>query len=151
AHSDGSARLVPFALWKAPERLANELERLIASMPAPDTLAVTMTGELCDCYESKQQGVHAILDAVESAALSVQVRVWRNDGCFVDLTTARQTPLQVAAANWLALATLAGRFAPEGPALLLDIGSTTTDIVPLLNGKPIPRGRTDPERLRCHE
>src|SRR5262249_19107113 len=57
----------------------------------------------------------------------------------------------VAAANWLALATFAGRFAPEGPALLLDIGSTTTDIVPLLNGKPIPRGRTDPERLRFHE
>ena len=39
------------------------------------------------------------------------------------MATARQTPLQVAAANWLALATYAGRFAPDGPALLLDIGS----------------------------
>jgi probable H4MPT-linked C1 transfer pathway protein len=151
ALSDGAARSVPFALWKAPERLADQLRQLIGSMPPFDLLAVTMTGELCDCYESKRQGVYAILGAVESAARGAEVRVWRNDGRFVDLTTARKTPLQVAAANWLALATFAGRFAPEGAAIVLDIGSTTTDIVPLFNGKPIPRGRTDPERLRCHE
>jgi probable H4MPT-linked C1 transfer pathway protein len=110
-----------------------------------------MTGELCDCYESKRQGVEAILDAVESAAPGATVQVWRNDGRFVNMATARQTPLQVAAANWLALATFAGRYASNGQALLLDIGSTTTDIVPLRHGKPIPRGRTDPERLRCRE
>src|SRR5262249_53239624 len=79
------------------------------------------------------------------------ISVWRNDGRFVDLAVARQVPLQVAAANWLALATYAGRFAPSGPALLLDIGSTTTDVIPLHDGKPTPRGRTDPERLKCGE
>jgi probable H4MPT-linked C1 transfer pathway protein len=57
----------------------------------------------------------------------------------------------VAAANWLALATYAGRLAPDGSALVLDIGSTTIDIIPMLDGIPIPRGRTDPERLRCQE
>jgi probable H4MPT-linked C1 transfer pathway protein len=151
AHTSGVARLVPFALWKEPHRLADELCGLIGSLPRFERLAVTMTGELCDCYESKRQGVHAILDAVETAAPAAAIRVWRNDGRFVDVPTARQTPLQVAAANWLALATYAGRFAPEGPALLLDIGSTTTDIVPLRDGQPIPRGRTDPERLSCNE
>src|SRR5262249_38677777 len=140
-----------FALWKQPERLSEELRRLIDSMPRFDLLDVTMTGELCDCYESKRQGVHAILDAVGEAAPGAAIRVWRNDGRFVDMLTARQTPLQVAAANWLALATYAGRLVPEGSALLLDIGSTTTDIVPLHNSKPIPHGRTDPERLRCGE
>jgi probable H4MPT-linked C1 transfer pathway protein len=151
AHPDGAARLVPFALWNQPQQLPEELRRLLASMPRFDRLAVTMTGELCDCYESKRQGVHAILDAVETAAPGAEIRVWRNDGRFVDVAMARQTPHQVAAANWLALATYAGRFASEGPALLLDIGSTTTDIIPLFEGKPIPRGRTDPERLRCNE
>jgi probable H4MPT-linked C1 transfer pathway protein len=151
AHSNGAARSMPFALWKAPEQLPGMLLRLLALMPTSDSLAVTMTGELCDCYESKRQGVAAILDAVEAAARRATVRVWRNDGRFVDLATARQSPMQVAAANWLALATFAGRHAPEGPALLLDIGSTTTDLVPLHDGEPIPRGRTDPERLRCHE
>src|SRR5438552_8187034 len=82
AHTDGAARLVPFALWKQPERLSEELHRLIGSMPRFDLLAVTMTGELCDCYESKRQGVHAILDAVVEAAPGAAIRVWRNDGRF---------------------------------------------------------------------
>lgn len=151
AHAGGAARSVPFALWKNPAGLPDALRALIASMPPANRLAVTMTGELCDCFESKRQGVHAILAAVEAAAGATPVRVWRNDGRFVDLSEARRTPLQVASANWLALATFAGRFAPKGPALLIDIGSTTTDIVPLVDGKPVPQGRTDPERLRCSE
>ncbi|MHB1425042.1 MAG: hydantoinase/oxoprolinase family protein [Gemmataceae bacterium] len=151
AHTSGSALSVPFALWKAPALLPDALGRLLQDMPPFDAVAVTMTGELCDCFESKRQGVLAILDAVTAAAGSVPVHVWRNDGHLVDVAAARETPLQIASANWLALAVFAGRYAPKGPALLIDIGSTTTDIVPLLNGRPKPKGRTDPERLRSSE
>lgn len=151
AHTDGRALSVPFALWKEPALLPHALRKLIGMMPPAEAWAVTMTGELCDCFESKRIGVHAILDAVADAAGNRSVRVWRNDGRFVDIATARETALQVAAANWLALATFAGRYAPQGPALLLDIGSTTTDIIPLLDGRPVPKGRTDPERLRSSE
>jgi probable H4MPT-linked C1 transfer pathway protein len=77
--------------------------------------------------------------------------VYRTDGRFVTPAEARTALLLVAAANWLALATFAGRDAPRGPALLIDVGSTTTDIVPLLDGRPVPQGRTDPERLACGE
>jgi probable H4MPT-linked C1 transfer pathway protein len=151
AHTDGRALSLPFPLWKEPALLPDALNRLLREMAPADSLAVTMTGELCDCFESKRQGVLTILDAVTETAGNTPVRVWRNDGRFVDLATARQTALQIAAANWLALASFAGRYAPEGPALLLDIGSTTTDIIPLLDGRPVPKGRTDPERLRSSE
>jgi probable H4MPT-linked C1 transfer pathway protein len=151
AHSGGRAASTPFPLWKEPAFLPQALRDLVRSLPPADVLAVTMTGELCDCFETKRQGVHAILAAVETVAEGTPVRVWRNDGRFVDPATARATPLQTAAANWLALATFAGRYAPQGPALLIDIGSTTTDIVPLLDGRPVPRARTDPERLRSLE
>ncbi len=151
AHADGAARSRPFALWKDPGGLAGALRGLIAEMPAADLHAVTMTGELCDCFESKRQGVIAILDAVQEAAQGKPIRVWRTDGKFVDITEARKTPLQTAAANWLALATFAGRLAPEGPALLFDVGSTTTDVIPLLDGRPKPHGRTDRERLESGE
>ncbi len=151
AHSTGVARLQPFELWKNPAGLAEALQQLVHGLPDHDLLAVTMTGELCDCFESKRQGVQAILDAVEAVAERKPVRAWLADGRFTDLATARAALLEVAAANWLALATFAGRFVPSGPALLIDIGSTTTDIIPLDNGKPIPRGRCDPERLRCRE
>ena len=151
AHSSGRALSVHFALWKSAVRLPEMLGRLFQDMPPFDILAVTMTGELCDCFENRRQGVLAILDAVTDAAGQTPLRVWRNDGHFVDVDAARATPLQVASANWLALAMFAGRYATKGPALLIDIGSTTTDIVPLFDGRPRPKGRTDRERLRSSE
>jgi probable H4MPT-linked C1 transfer pathway protein len=151
AHTDGDARTSAFALWKDPAGLPAALADLVADLPESDLLAVTMTGELCDCFESSRAGVLAILDAVASVAGPRPVRVWDHDGLFADLERARDQPLTVASANWLALATFAGRFAPEGNALLLDVGTTTTDIVPLIDGVPRPEGRTDPQRLEYGE
>jgi probable H4MPT-linked C1 transfer pathway protein len=147
AHTSGAAHSLPFALWKDPGGLRDALRRLVRAMPAADELAVTMTGELCDCFESKRQGVLAILDAVEAVAEDRPVWVFTTAGRFVELRASREQPLQAAAANWLALATFAGRYAPEGPAVLIDVGSTTADLIPLADGKPVPQGRTDPERL----
>jgi probable H4MPT-linked C1 transfer pathway protein len=149
AHSQGIVRSQPFALWKNPNGLNEALRGLTAMLPPFAVLAVTMTGELCDCFDTKRQGVHAILDAVQG--LGSDIRVWQTDGRLVGVEEARSRPLRTAAANWLALATYAGRFAPSGAGLLIDIGSTTTDIIPLLNGIPIPQGRTDPDRLRSRE
>jgi hypothetical protein len=95
--------------------------------------------------------VAAILDAVTAVAGKYPVQVWRTDGRLVDVARAKATPLQTAAANWLALAEYVGRYLPHGPGLLIDVGSTTTDIVPLDGGRPIPLGRTDLERLRSGE
>jgi hypothetical protein len=111
-----------------------------------------MTGELCDCFASKREGVLHILDAVCRVAGSRPVHVWTTEGRFLDADEARSAPpLRIAASNWLALASWAGRLTPEGSALLLDIGSTTSDLIPLVAGRPIPCGRTDPERLRTGE
>ncbi len=151
AHSDGSVRLVPFALWKNPGELNAVLAALVESMRAASVLAVTMTGELCDCYESKRQGVQAILDAAESVAGKRPIRIWTTTHGFVDMAAARTQPLQVAAANWLALAVFACRFIPEGTGLVIDVGSTTTDIIPIVAGRPAPKGLTDLDRLRSLE
>jgi (4-(4-[2-(gamma-L-glutamylamino)ethyl]phenoxymethyl)furan-2-yl)methanamine synthase len=153
AHSGtGHARSVPYALWREPAGLADALRSMIRQMPAADTLAVTMTGELCDCFATKREGVAAILDAVNAAAGALPILVWQTDGRFVSPAEARAAPLRTAAANWLATATFAARHvSPRDPAMLCDIGSTTTDLVPLLDGKPVPRGRTDSERLAASE
>ncbi len=148
ARSDGVARNQPFALWKQPERLADALRDLTNDW-SYERVAVTMTGELCDNYETKRIGVRAILSAVTEAY--GDALVWRTDGQFATLAAAQADPLPCAAANWLALATYAGRFCPVGDAVMIDTGSTTTDIIALRNGKPAPRGRTDTTRMHFGE
>ena len=148
---DKRAVSVPFALWKQPDKLPAALADLVGQFPDATELAVTMTGELCDCFETKRQGVNAILDAVEFAAKGLPVRVWSTDGEFVCVEESRRNHMKVAAANWHALATFAGRFAPHNGGLLLDIGSTTTDIIPLDHGVPSTYGTTDWGRLQMRE
>jgi probable H4MPT-linked C1 transfer pathway protein len=137
-------------LWKAPQQLAGRLGELVLAMPPHEAIAVTMTGELCDCFWSKAEGVRVILDAVAAASSPTSVHVWGAEG-FVDIASARRNPLVIASANWLALATFAGRLLPTGNCMLIDIGSTTTDLVPIVSGRPSPRAFTDPERLRSLE
>src|SRR5437773_11265665 len=93
AHSGGGARSRPFALWKSPAGLTDALRPLLRDWPPYDLLAVTMTGELCDCFATKREGVRTILDAVCAAAGTTPVRVWRTDGRLVDVATARREPL----------------------------------------------------------
>lgn len=151
AHSGGSACSIPFALYREPARLPTMLASLLEELPPGDVLAVTMTGELCDCFATKREGVNRILDGVERVAGGRLIQVWQIDGRFVSLEEARRDPLSSAASNWLALAACVGLWYPDGFSLLLDVGSTTTDIIPILNGQPVPLGRTDLDRLRSGE
>ena len=151
AHPSGLARSLPFELWKRPDDLGRALAALLATFPPSEHLALTMTAELCDCYATKAVGVNAVLDAVHDAFGGKPVQVWGVDGRFHAVHEVRARPALAAAANWLALATLAARLVPAGPGLLIDIGTTTTDLVPLADGKVAVRGRTDTERLRTGE
>src|SRR5262245_17603691 len=83
AHTAGTARHVPFELWKRAANLSQALVDLLKGWPPFSVLAVTMTGELCDCFETRTKGVQAILKAVASAAGTFPVWVWQNDGQFV--------------------------------------------------------------------
>lgn len=146
-----------FELWREPGRLAAEIGAVLRDMPAVRHLAITTTAELCDCYATKREGVVSVIEATVEAVRSlespgpVELRVWRNDGRLVDLADALREPVSVAAANWLALARLAAFWCGEGPGILADLGSTTTDLVPIRAGRPCPRGLTDTERLLSQE
>ncbi len=136
-----------FDLWRDPGGLSRRLAGLIDEFPPASLLALTMTAELADCFETRAAGVGFVLDAVAEAARGAAVRVWQIGAGFVGPAEARKLPIQTAAANWHALATFAGRFAPQQSALLIDAGSTTTDIIPLQAGAPAAVGATDCERL----
>jgi probable H4MPT-linked C1 transfer pathway protein len=151
ATPQGWACSTPFALWRNPQGLASALKELLDRAPACDKLAVTMSGELCDCFRNKAEGVRHILEAVENVAGDRKVLVYLVDGRFVSTEEAKASPRLAAASNWHALAAYAARYVPRGRGLLIDIGSTTTDVVPMRDGKVVARGRTDTERLLSSE
>lgn len=149
ADAQGSALSAPFPLWRDPNGLADAIAGLLDRFGvAQDAgVAITMTGELADCYASKAEGVHAIVDATRHAAKERTVRVATVDDRWLTAEGAKESPHLVAAANWRLGARLAGRLRPGGRGLWIDVGSTTTDIIPVAEGEVASRGVNDTQRL----
>ena len=147
ADGRGFAASRPFALWRAPNDLAKQLRALIALGPRADRLAITMTGELADCFATKAEGVRTILQAVIDVGQGCVSRVYLTDGRLVSAQTALGHTDLAAASNWHVLARYAGRFVPRGTGLLVDIGSTTTDLIPLVDQAPAVNKADDTTRL----
>ncbi len=138
-----------FAMWLHSESLDQKLIADLQGFGPGGTLAVTMTGELADCFSDRAVGVKHIVNAVMSAASRLQIgEVWFYgvDGVFYDSTQAIAMPDTVAAANWHALASLVARQFPIATTLV-DIGSTTTDIIPLAGRRVATKAQTDHDRL----
>jgi probable H4MPT-linked C1 transfer pathway protein len=143
-----AARARPFEIQREPGGLASVLVELAAGVghQLNDAHAVTMTAELSQVFRTKREGVCFVLDQVATAFPEACIRVYNVGGHFVERATARDNPLAVAAANWSATAHFVARRYPD--AVLMDVGSTTTDVIPISAGTVAARGRTDPERLR---
>ena len=141
-----------FALWREWRRLPDALARILDRSAARRVVA-TMTGEIADCYASRSAGVAHIVEALVAAARErgADVGIYLVDGRIVPAAEAVRMPSLAAAANWHALARLAAADAPAPRSLLVDIGSTTTDVVALVDGAPAPLARHDAGRMRSGE
>ena len=73
------------------------------------------------------------------------LRVYAGSFGFLDPDDAKNRTLEVASANWHATAALIARHHQD--ALLVDVGTTTTDLIPIKDGAVAARGATDAERL----
>jgi (4-(4-[2-(gamma-L-glutamylamino)ethyl]phenoxymethyl)furan-2-yl)methanamine synthase len=137
----------PYEIQRDPRTLVPLLREMSTEIGAANGMphAVTMTAELSQIFRTKREGVRFVLDALASAFPGAAVHVYTVDGTFIAPSDARERPLSVAAANWAATARAVAAHHPN--ALLVDIGSTTTDLVPIVAGEVAALGRTDPERL----
>jgi probable H4MPT-linked C1 transfer pathway protein len=141
----------PYEIQHAPAALADRLARFAAAAGARDgdVHAVTMTAELSQFFRTKREGVRFVVDAVCAAFPGAEIAVYAVDGRFLPPDEARQAPLLVAAANWAAAARVVAHTHPD--AVVVDTGTTTTDVIPIVGGRVVARGRTDPERLATGE
>jgi len=146
-----SVRPAPHEIQRDPQALVPLLRRLHSELAAAvdASQAVTMTAELSQMFRTKREGVSFVLDAVEAAFPASSVHVYAVDGRFLSPSQARRDPLVVAAANWAATARVVAL--THADAILLDVGTTTTDVIPILGARVVALGRTDPERLATGE
>ena len=151
-HGDGRVETAsePFEVWRNPAGLADAIAFVVDRLGLDrGAVALTTTAELVDVFASKRDGVLYVLDAAEEALSGRRLSVMTTAGELVGIAEARAAPLLCAAANWVATALLIARSAPD--AILLDCGGTTTDVIPIADGKVAARGRTDVERLLAGE
>src|SRR5919112_2878288 len=137
----------PFEVWRDRDALAGVL-REVGAGPA-DAVAITMTAELSDAFRTKREGVSLVLDAAQAAFGDRPLSVLTIAGELVTVEEARARPWDVAAANWVATALAVA--AAYSDALLIDVGSTTADIVPIAAGRVAATAYNDLERLLAGE
>jgi probable H4MPT-linked C1 transfer pathway protein len=147
-----------FPFW---EKTLNEIPQLFKKIVAQivkgnnytigdiDIIAVTITAELSDAFQTKREGINKILHALIQVFPEERLAFISNGGMFVDTGPATMDPLRIAAANWVSTALFLGHFVPN--CILIDSGSTTIDIIPILDSYPVAKGYNDITRLKNHE
>lgn len=137
----------PCPLWKGLGYLQQALDAILRSIPGQCSRhVVTMTGELVDCFNNREEGVDAILQTLQAKLAPMQIMIFAGLRGFLPLSTVQRSDyLSIASANWVASAQLAAKYVSDG--LFVDIGSTTTDILLIQNHTLLAQGYSDYERL----
>jgi len=154
-------RVVDVAQWACPlwqglhhleSAMASARQRWPGALSAPH--AVTMTGEMADLFSSRADGVQRLTDALQ-CALPGPVRVYAGPAAegpqalWAEPHEAGERWAQIASANWMATAQHAA--AVLGDGVLIDIGSTTTDLIAFANGHLQSGSHSDRDRLASGE
>lgn len=110
--------------------------------------AVTMSGEMADIFANREAGVAALAGRLASrfgrgASFYAGRSGWQPHEAVLEYWA------DVASANWHATAALIASRVPA--AVLVDIGSTTTDFIAIREGVLASRGMDDAGRLRSGE
>jgi probable H4MPT-linked C1 transfer pathway protein len=135
-------------LWQGLDRLDAAFAEAAPLTRRAQAHAVTMTGELCELFPDRPTGVRVILDRL-APLLPHGFAVWLGREGLGTVAAADAQPMLAASTNFLASAALIAARLPD--ALLVDMGSTTTDIIAIVAGRPAPRGIADGERLATGE
>jgi probable H4MPT-linked C1 transfer pathway protein len=140
-----------FPMWKKYDKLADQLVRDLQDRSWLELTAcgITMTGELADCFFDRVSGVKHIVNQVSQAferlALDSPL-FYAVDGGFLTAEASRGAETLLAASNWHALGSYVARTQTKD-CYLIDIGSTTADLIPIAGGTVATSATTDFERL----
>ncbi|MGE0120039.1 MAG: hydantoinase/oxoprolinase family protein [Dongiaceae bacterium] len=140
-----TALQIPCRLWLGIEEFARSLGEARTRLLPTRRHGVTMTGELVDLFADRAEGVARLSQAMIATFPEDDIRFYAGGRGFAAADDWRS----VASANWHASARFVA--ARCGSALFMDVGSTTTDIIPIREGRVDAVGYTDDERLASEE
>ncbi len=139
---------LPCPLWQGLHHLEQAVEQIIAVSSATHH-AITMTGELVDLFANRSEGVIAIAEVMARKLANTNVAFFAGEKGFVAAAACRNHIDQIASMNWYATGLYSASKVDQ--ALLIDIGSTTTDMLIVRDGKVSARGHTDFTRMAADE
>ena len=141
-------------LWQGLAHLEAAFDAARSRWPAMHAAqhAVTMTGEMVDLFADREDGVRRI--ALEAARALGPVAFFAGDAGWCGAADVAGCWPSIASANWLATARHAAlrmHEAGHDAGVLVDIGSTTTDLIAFRAGRVLAGGRSDAQRLAGDE
>jgi probable H4MPT-linked C1 transfer pathway protein len=139
---------VPCALWRGMHELERAFATVASAIAGASRHAVTMSGESADVFADRASGVAALCDWV-ATRLPGGASVFDREAGLIDLARAARRPATVGSANWAVTGAWVARRLAH--ALVVDVGSTTTDLVPVVAGRCAAKGGTDHARLAARE
>lgn len=148
-----AAHQVYCPLWRGSPELARAFDEVLSLFLLPKMVKeyhhfITMTGELADIFENRHAGVLQIAQLAQQK-LGAHCKFYAGEKGFVQLAQVAENTAHIASMNWLASLQYVAQEMPQ--ALFLDIGSTTTDIALICDGKPQVQGFTDVARMHTDE
>ena len=145
-------------LWQGLPHLEAAFDAARSRWPALHAAqhAVTMTGEMVDLFADRKDGVRRI--ALEARRALGRVAFYAGDAGWCGAADVPGCWASIASANWLATARHAalrmdetGHETGHDAGVLVDIGSTTTDLIAFRAGRVLAGGRSDAQRLASGE
>lgn len=152
-----SAKQIYCPLWRGLHELESAIEAVLVDFNAPLHI-VTMTGELADVFPDRHTGVmqiaqkmHAKLTGIKATLQEqkTQVLFYAGRQGIVTLDEVAEHTVDIASMNWLASTQYLVQKVQQ--AVLIDIGSTTTDVALISKGQVMVRGFNDATRMQCDE
>jgi probable H4MPT-linked C1 transfer pathway protein len=140
--------LIPCPVEQDAGKFDSALAEALLLCPSGAAHAVTMTGELSDVFSDRAQGVAYLVEMMRKTTGGEAIFYGGRCGFLRDGNAAERA-CDIASANWHASAAMIAQYAPD--ALLIDAGTTTTDLVPLKDGAVAAKAYCAGERLAMRE
>ena len=137
-------------LWRGLDVLELAIDEVLTTFSAYNskTHAITMTGELADIFPNRNKGILQITQLIE-AKLNGEKKYYAGQRGFVNFEQVKKSTQEIASANWIASAVFIAQRQPQ--ALLVDMGSTTTDFMMIAHHQLMCRGFDDAKRMQFEE